>query len=63
VLVVDGRVAGTWDPAVDGAVATITVTPVAKLPRGALAAARRSAETVYAGVLANEVQVVVGARR
>ena len=33
VLLVDGRVAGTWEPATQDGVTTVTVTPFARLPK------------------------------
>ena len=59
VLLVDGRVAGTWEPSIDGGVATVTVTPFRTLPEAVVAAARRHAEATYAGLLADEVRLVV----
>jgi hypothetical protein len=59
VLLVDGRVAGTWEPQVEGGVATITVTPFASLPARVVTAARRQAASAYGGVLADEISVVV----
>ena len=59
VLLVDGRVAGTWEPSVDGDVATMSITPFASLPKRVVTAARRQATAAYAGVLAEQVRVDV----
>jgi Winged helix DNA-binding domain len=59
VLLVDGRVAGTWEPTVADGTATVTVTPFRKLPAGVVKAATRHVERVYAGLLADEVHLVV----
>ena len=42
VLLVDGRVAGTWEPATQDGVTTVTVTPFARLPKRVVIAAARA---------------------
>ena len=59
VLLVDGRVAGVWEPTVADGVGTIAVTPFATLPRRVVTAARAHATRAYAGVLADEVRLDV----
>ena len=49
VLLVDGRVAGTWESSVAGDVTTVTVTPFGKLPKRVVAEVRR---VLAAGALA-----------
>jgi hypothetical protein len=59
VLLVDGRIAGTWEPSsgVDGT--TVTVTPFAELPKAVVAAAREHLAARYKGVLGERLQLVV----
>ena len=59
VLLVDGRVAGTWEPTTTGDGSTVTVTPFRRLPRTVVAAARRHAQERYAPLLGSRVTVEV----
>ncbi|HET6952676.1 MAG TPA: winged helix DNA-binding domain-containing protein [Acidimicrobiales bacterium] len=59
VLLVDGRVAGTWEPSSAGGTTTVTVTPFASLPGAVVAAARAHLEQRYAGVLGERLRLVV----
>jgi uncharacterized protein YcaQ len=60
VLLVDGRVAGTWATERAGDVTTATVTPFADLPAGVVAAAERHLHERYAATLGPELRLVVG---
>ena len=57
VLLVDGRVAGTWESSVADDVATIRITPFGRLSRRVLSAAQDHARATLRGVLAAEVDV------
>lgn len=59
VLLVDGRVAGTWEPSASGDTTTFTITPFARIPRAVVTAARRHAEERYAPLLGTNVRVEV----
>jgi DNA glycosylase AlkZ-like len=59
VLLVDGRIAGTWEPSSAGGVTTVTVTPFAKLPKRVVTAARHHLEARYAAVFGGEVRLAV----
>jgi hypothetical protein len=59
VLLVDGRIAGTWEPATARGVTTVTVTPFAKLPRRVVTAARDHLEARYTEVLGDQVRLAV----
>jgi hypothetical protein len=58
VLLVDGRVAGTWEPTVNGSATTVTVTPFARLPKRVVAAAEDHLAR-YAGTLGPDVRIEV----
>ena len=60
VLLVDGRVAGTWEAAAAGDGTLVTITPFRRLPRGVVAGARRHLEVRYAELL-GPVRLEVGA--
>ena len=59
VLLVDGRVAGTWEPTTAGDVTTLTITPFHRLPRAVVTAANRHTQARYAALLGPEVRVEV----
>jgi winged helix DNA-binding protein len=61
VLLVDGRVAGTWEPATDGRTTVVTVTPFARLPRRVVTAARDHLATAWAPVLGRDLRLDVAA--
>jgi hypothetical protein len=59
VLLVDGRIAGTWEPTTDGASTTVTLTPFAPLPRKVVAAARDHLAARYASTLGPDAHLEV----
>ena len=59
VLLVDGRVAGTWESASDGGTTVVTLTPFAKLPRRVVTAARDHLATRYASQLGSDLRLTV----
>jgi hypothetical protein len=59
VLLVDGRIAGTWEPSTARGVPTVTVTPFAKLPRRVVTAARAHLEARYTPVFGDQVRLAV----
>jgi len=59
VLLVDGRIAGTWEPSSAHGVTTVTVTPFAKLPKAVVTAARAHLEARYTAVFGDEVRLAV----
>ncbi len=59
VLLVDGRIAGTWEPERTGTTTTVTITPFAKLPAKVVKAAGRHLEDRYAAVLGGKLRLVV----
>jgi DNA glycosylase AlkZ-like len=59
VLLVDGRIAGTWEPSTAGGTTTVKVTPFAKLPKRVVTAARDHLEARYAPVFGGEVRLAV----
>jgi Winged helix DNA-binding domain len=59
VLLVDGRIAGTWEPSADRGTTTVTVTPFAKLPERVVAAARTHLADRYAPALGGDVRLAV----
>ncbi|HEY7070172.1 MAG TPA: winged helix DNA-binding domain-containing protein [Acidimicrobiales bacterium] len=59
VLLVGGRIAGTWEPSTAKGVTTVTVTPFAKLPRSVVTAARAHLEARYAAVFGDQVRLAV----
>jgi hypothetical protein len=59
VLLVDGRIAGTWEPSADRGTTTVTVTPFAKLPERVVAAARAHVADRYAPALGGDVRLAV----
>jgi hypothetical protein len=59
VLLVDGRVAGTWETEVSGATVTATISPFAPLPRRVVAAAGEHFRARYAAALGDDLQVTV----
>jgi len=59
VLLVDGRIAGTWEPSTARGVTTVTVTPFAKLPKAVLTAARDHLNSRYAPVFGGPVRLAV----
>jgi len=61
VLLVDGRIAGTWEPSTAAGVTTVTLTPFAKLPKRVVTAARAHLEARYAPVFGDKVRLTVAA--
>jgi hypothetical protein len=59
VLLVDGRIAGTWEAKVADGLTTVTVTPFARLPAPVVRAARAHLEQRYAAVLGPDLRVAV----
>jgi hypothetical protein len=59
VLLVDGRVAGTWEPTVNGAATTVAVTPFARLPKRVVAAAEDHLASRLAPTLGSDVRLRV----
>ena len=59
VLLVDGRIAGIWEPSTARGVTTVTVTPFAKLPKAVLTAARDHLNSRYAPVFGGPVRLAV----
>jgi Winged helix DNA-binding domain len=59
VLLVDGRVAGTWEPATQDGVTTVTVTPFARLPKRVVTAAREDLTATYAAAFPGDVRLAV----
>jgi Winged helix DNA-binding domain len=59
VLLVDGRIAGTWEPSTAGGVTTVTVTPFAKLPKRVVTAARAHLAARYPTVFGDKVRLAV----
>jgi Winged helix DNA-binding domain len=59
VLLVDGRIAGTWEPSTAGGTTTVKVTPFTKLPKRVVTAARDHLEARYAPVFGGEVRLAV----
>jgi hypothetical protein len=59
VLLVDGRIAGTWEPSTARGVTTVTVTPFAKLPKRVVTAARAHLEARYPPVFGDKVRLAV----
>lgn len=59
VLLVDGRVAGTWEADTTGDTTTVTVTPFAELSTAVIDAARTHLEQRYPQVLGPRVRLVV----
>jgi hypothetical protein len=59
VLLVDGRIAGTWEPSTAAGVTTVTVTPFAKLPRRVVTAARAHLEARYAEALGEKASLAL----
>jgi hypothetical protein len=60
VLVVDGRVAGTWGPATQDGVTTVTVTPfAARLPKRVVAAAEQHLAAAYAAAFPGGLRLAV----
>jgi len=59
VLLVDGRIAGTWEPSTARGVTTVTLTPFAKLPKAVLTAARDYLYSRYAPVFGGQVRLAV----
>ena len=61
VLLVDGRIAGTWEPSTARGVTAVTLTPFAKLPKAVLTAARDYLYSRYAPVFGDKVRLTVAA--
>ena len=59
VLLVDGRIAGTWEPEVADGVTTVTITPFARLPAPVVRGARAHLEQRYAAVLGPDLRLAV----
>lgn len=59
VVVVDGRIAGTWTHARDGDATIVTITAFAPLPRRVLDGAREHLERSHASVLKGPLTIVV----
>lgn len=59
VLLVDGRVAGTWEPTAAGDSTTVTITPFHHLPGAVVTAARRHAQERFAPLLGSSVRVEI----
>ena len=59
VLLVDGRIAGTWEPSTARGVTTVTVTPFAKLPKRVVTAARAHLEARYPPVFGDKLRLAV----
>jgi hypothetical protein len=59
VLLVDGRIAGTWQAETAGATTTVTIVPFAPLPASVVAAARRHLRSRYAAVFGPDVRLTV----
>jgi hypothetical protein len=59
VLLVDGRVAGTWEPVVADGVTTVTITSFAQLPARVVRAARAHLEQRYAATLGPDLRLAV----
>jgi hypothetical protein len=59
VLLVDGRVAGTWEPATEGGTTVVTVTPFARLPARVVRAARDHLNARYARTLGTDLRLKV----
>jgi hypothetical protein len=59
VLLVDGRIAGTWEPETRGTATTVTITPFTKLPAQVVKAAGEHLQHRYAAVLGGELRVAV----
>ncbi len=59
VLLVDGRIAGTWEPATDGAGTTVTVTPFGALPPRVVKAARAHLRDRYAAAFSDDAKLAV----
>lgn len=59
VLLVDGRIAGTWEPERTGTTTTVTVTPFARLPAEVVKAAGEHLEDRYAGVFGGALELAV----
>jgi hypothetical protein len=62
VLLVEGRVAGTWEPQRTGDTTTVTVTPFATLDAAVVVAARARLEERYTVVLGDDLRLVVADR-
>jgi hypothetical protein len=59
VLLVDGRVAGTWEQVVADGVTTVTITSFAQLPARVVRAARAHLEQRYAATLGPDLRLAV----
>ncbi len=59
VLLVDGRIAGTWEPEARGTTTTVTITPFTKLPAQVVKAAEEHLQHRYAAVLGGNLRVAV----
>jgi hypothetical protein len=59
VLLVDGRIAGTWEPEVADGVTNVTITPFARLSAPVVRAARAHLEQRYAAVLGPDLRLAV----
>jgi uncharacterized protein (DUF885 family) len=59
VLLVDGRIAGTWEPLSAHGVTTVTVTPFATLSKAVVTAARAHLEARYTPVFGDQVRLAV----
>ena len=59
VLLVDGRVAGTWESSTSSDVTTITITPFRRLPTAVVTSARRHARERYTPLLGPDLRVEV----
>jgi hypothetical protein len=59
VLLVDGRIAGTWEAETADGVTTVTVTPFDRLPAPVVRAARAHFEQRYASVLGPDLRLAV----
>jgi hypothetical protein len=59
VLLVDGRIAGIWEPAASDGTTTVTVTPFAPLPKRVIAAAERHLAARYAPAFGADMRLEV----
>jgi Winged helix DNA-binding domain len=59
VLLVDGRIAGTWEPTTAGDVTSVTLTPFAPLPARVMKAVSAHLRDLWASVLGTDVRVEV----